>query len=55
MSNPNNKYVVAMRERRRQEGLVRVEVFAHPEDAELIKELAKKLKEKRDAEIRQPV
>ena len=49
--NPNAKYVQALRQRRKDEGLVRVEVFAHPEDAELIKELAKKLKEKRDADL----
>jgi hypothetical protein len=45
----NVKNVAAFRARRRQQNVVRVEVYAHAEDAKLIKELAKQLKEKRDA------
>ena len=47
MTHRNTKNVQAMRQRRKDAGLIRVEVWAHPDDADLVKALAQKLADKR--------
>ena len=50
MASKNNaKNVANFRERQREEGIIRIEIYAHQDDAVLIRKLAAKLKEKRNA------
>ena len=48
MASKNNaKNVAAFRARQRLEGVIRIEIYAHKDDAKLIRKLADDLKEKR--------
>ena len=49
MTKSNAANMAAFRRRAKEQKLVRVEMYLHPQDADLIRHLAKQLKEKRNA------